>query len=94
MQRTIQEFQRQAELKQIKFWPIHKCSICGYQCGFIFQAEGVYYDNGCTCIYYPPSQREWADVAEHYNLQTDPRGIAEMDHFWGFETEIINIKKG
>lgn len=91
MTRRANDFRSMAEAKGITRWIVHQCSLCDYACAFVFsQAPGmpeVYYDSGCDCVvdYLPLQLRSWQDVAEHYNGQTDPRVIMEMDLFWGFK---------
>lgn len=86
-QKTAEQFKQQVAKKNILKWPVHDCSMCGYECGYLFNYEGyeVVYDNGCYCTGITRnSQRSWEDVLEHYNLQTHPDVIKEMDKFWGF----------
>jgi hypothetical protein len=85
--RTADEFKEAAEVQGHTKWPIHKCSMCGYQCAFLFNAGEVSYDNGCNCVTFrtPPSRRTWDDVAAHYNRQSDAKVIEKMNRFWGFD---------
>ena len=87
MHKTRIDFQEAAFNLKPKKWFIRKCSICGYDCGYVFipNHEHVGYDSGCYCTnsatVHPCS---WDDLAEHYNDITDPEEIAEMNKFWGF----------
>jgi len=89
--RTAEEFREQAKARNIKRWPIHDCSMCGYECGYLFNEAGeVAYDSGCDCVLSLGdriSPREWENVAEHYNMQSSENYIKEMDEFWGFVTK-------
>lgn len=46
--------------------PVRACSICKYQCGYIFEKHKLFYDSGCFCL----------DV-----LMMEPRDDAEL-HSW------------
>lgn len=84
--RKPEEFRDAVMTKGITQWPIHRCSICGYQCAYLFNyadAE-VMYDAGCDCVIRWPMPRTWADVAAQYNMQSHPPVIAAYDAFWGF----------
>lgn len=84
--RTPDEFERAvAKLGLLRF-NIHDCSICGYPCGFVFNHGRIGYDSGCDCGSYDPGirVREWQDLADHYNRQTNEQYITEMDNFFGF----------
>lgn len=37
--------------------PIHKCSMCGYQCGYFWSGEQLMYDPGCYCVSGDPEPR-------------------------------------
>jgi len=83
--KSTQQFQTQAKEKNITSWPILTCSMCGYECAYIFKNNEVFYDSGCNCTggsYLEP--RTWKEVAETYNMQDSPRVIAEMDQYWQF----------
>lgn len=83
--KEAKEFKEQATKNNIKEWRIHDCSICGYPCGYIFEEDRVLYDSGCDCSYGGESLRDWDDVAEHYNMQTNEDVIKKMNLFWGFK---------
>lgn len=85
MHRTAQDFEKQAKVKAISKWIIHHCSFCNYPCGYLFMNDTVQYDNGCRCLKNYPKPRNWQDVADHYNRQTHPQVIEQMNQFWGFE---------
>lgn len=85
--RTVEEFKKQAKLKNItKVW-VHDCSICKYPCGYIINNDAtVTYDSGCDCVsYHGYRPSSFDEVASFYNIQTDEKVIQEMDEFWGFE---------
>lgn len=84
--RTGEDFARAAAERQIARWIIHRCSLCGYPCGYYFADGVVGYDSGCDCTDGGGLQsRAWDDVAALYNMQKNPRVIAEYDAFWGFD---------
>lgn len=86
MKRTPEEFKNQAEIKGIKRWLIHDCSLCNYKCGFVFREEAVFYDGGCHCVnFHDFYETTWDHVSNHYNIQSNDNTIKEMDKFWGFE---------
>lgn len=92
MSRSIEEFQQAAHDRVITRWAIHRCSICNYPCAYEFYANGsVGYDSACDCVRAPlfDQSRSWADVADHYNMQTHPNVIAEYDAFWGFPSSTL-----
>lgn len=79
-------FRKAQKEKNISRWAIHDCSICGYQCGYVFRGDDVFYDSGCNCTNFDGFQlRSFADVASHYNMQRNPDYIKKMDEFWGFK---------
>ena len=84
--KTVADFKEAAERNNITSWPIHDCSICGYQCGYIIKGDEVFYDNGCDCINGPSNiqQVDWHNIANMYNLQKHPPVIAKMKTHWGF----------
>jgi len=84
--RTAEQFQEQVKKKDIKKWNIHDCSICGYQCGYVFENGEALYDSGCYCVSYKNVEpRTWEDVAGQYNMQKNAEVIKKMDEFWGFD---------
>jgi hypothetical protein len=88
-----EDFQKAVEEHGIEYWPIHECSICGYECGFIFNLmtnrclQPVSYDRGCNCTRtYHIEPRTWEHVASLYNLNVNnPTVKKEYDEFWKFE---------
>lgn len=80
------DFQESYHKNKIKKWIIHNCVICNYPCGFLFEFDNVYYDNGCYCTYLeaPLRQSNFQEVADHYNLQTTLKVIEEYNEFWKF----------
>ena len=73
MIKTSQELKEQAGKIGLTFWKVHECSMCGYQCGYIFNGDNVSYDAGCGCIYQPPHPRSWEDLAETFNMNQPER---------------------
>lgn len=76
----------QEKVKGIKLlkWVTEKCSICGYELGFVFRNSNVYYDHGCRCTNFtrPPRRSSFEEVAKFYNRQTNPDVIQKMNEFW------------
>lgn len=88
--RTAQEFKKAQQEHEIWSWEIHDCSLCGYECGYIFDynEHPVVYDHGCDCTRtYRKSIMNWQNVADHYNMQTNPEIIKKYDKFWGFSND-------
>lgn len=84
--KQAEQFQTQAKAHNITRWHTYDCSICDYPCGYLFVGDDVGYDSGCDCtgremVYWS----SWQEVADHYNMQTHPKAIAEMDAFWHFD---------
>ena len=92
MRKMDEDFRKASLEKHIDYWPVHKCSICNYQCGYMFfqyEDAEVVYDNGCDCTRrYVKQISSWEAVAEFYNVQTNEKVIEEMKKFWGFEQNI------
>lgn len=86
--KNVEDFKRQVKAKNITYWHIHDCSLCGYGCGYHFINDEVYYDNGCYCTNGKNlNPRSWEDLAESYNMQTNEGYIKKMDDFFGFDNE-------
>jgi len=81
-----EDFKKASKKKGITFWPVHICSICGFNCGYEICGEHVGYNSGCGCITCPGwiQERSWEDLAEHYNMQNSEKVIQKMNEFWGF----------
>ena len=85
--KTIEQFKNAAIEKKIIKWNIHDCSMCGYDCGYVFAPdyEHVGYDSGCDCVSYKNiNPSSWEDIRDHYNNQTNLEYIKTMNEFWGF----------
>jgi hypothetical protein len=71
-------------------WNIHTCSICGYECGYIFKITKqnnvlVSYDNGCYCTSVPQQRRtSIQNLIEHINMQDNENVIQEYNKFWNW----------
>lgn len=83
--RNPEEFKKQAELKNITFWPSHPCAICGVVVGTEIDNGQASYRSSCGCASSPNHSHGWEYVAERYNRQTNLDAIKRMDSFWGFE---------
>lgn len=93
MIQSIVSLRAQAQKVGLTFWPIHKCSGCGYQCGYVIKDNQVSYDMGCDCIEGENQVRErsWFDLARSYNdkqPENNPYAtIGYLDHinqYWKF----------
>lgn len=90
MDRSIDEFKQAIKVKEIKFWPIHNCSFCHYECGYLFREDKVFYDSGCHCVtYLNVRPMVWLDVANMYNVQRNEKMIKKFDEFFGFTEKSI-----
>lgn len=36
-------------IKKAGFYKLHSCSMCGYECGWLFVEDALFYDSGCYC---------------------------------------------
>lgn len=87
-QRTGEELKAQSAQLGIVGWPVRNCSICRYELAYLFDGDLVAFDSGCNCVrYHKIDLRTWAEVANHYNMQTNADVIARYDRFWGFTDE-------
>lgn len=101
MLRSVEEFKQAAKDNGIKEWRIHNCSMCGYPCGYLINGDVVYYDAGCDCVWRPPRESSWEDLADHYNrnqpennpLAEGKPWLEEMQQFWGFAEPKPKAKK-
>ena len=94
MIKTIEELKKQASEKNITFYPVHECSICGYMCGYIISGEDVKYDSGCGCgciNYSNIKKRNWEELAETYNRNQPENNpnikkefLEELNKVWQF----------
>lgn len=85
--KTGDDFRNQAKELKVKEWPFRRCSICGVMLGYKFVYGKLYYDSNCLCVRYTilPQQRDWDDIAEHWNQnQHNQKYIEEMNQFWQF----------
>lgn len=84
--RTIEDFKRQAVIRNITIWPVHNCSLCGYPCSFLIDLEKntVQYDHGCDCVNYTNIRNSsWEEMLEIYE-DFNPIAKISIDHLWGF----------
>lgn len=92
MIKTIDELKQQAKDKNIQFYPVHNCSLCGYMCGYIINDEQVGYDSGCDCVMYSNIQpRSWDDLAKTYNMNQPENNpniseefLKRLNNIWQF----------
>jgi len=88
--KTPEDFKNAALKHNIKTWEIRKCSICRYPLSYHFFVDGasveVSLDTGCDCVSYmvPYKNSSWQEVADLYNMQTNPGVILDFRRFWGF----------
>lgn len=94
--KTAEDFKQQAKEKSINSWHIRDCSMCDYPLLYVFSPdkEEVAFDSGCDCNRGGPNyqMRTWDSIAEHYNMQTHPDVIKEMNIFWGFDIKEPSIQ--
>lgn len=98
--KTANDFKQAAREKNITFWGVHNCSMCGYECGYVIQGDYVSYDAGCNCTYGSGLEpRSWEDLAAAYNLNAGAPDVEERSkkhpafaesvkedrEFWGFK---------
>lgn len=89
MAKTGEDFRRQAETIGLTYWPVRRCSLCGYLLAYIFEGNTVRYDAGCYCVVYQRIEpRSWDEVADFYNMQSCPATVKEFDEFWSFVSEL------
>lgn len=88
--RSAQEFAEAVKSLGISEWIVNECSICGYDLKFLFRGDKVFYDSGCYCVAGGPDiqPRTYEGVAHHYNIQTNPKLIANMDAVFGFQPRL------
>lgn len=86
MEKTAEDFRLQAEKENITEWFQRRCAFCKYPMKYLFQNGEVLYDSGCDCVSYPYviQKRSWEDIAEGYNMQTNPEVIEIINNFWKF----------
>jgi len=94
MIKTADELKQQAIAKNITFYPVHNCSMCGYQCGYVIENDKVGYDSGCDCTYNAGGieLRDWDDLARSYNMnqpennsRISPKFLDELNKTWQFD---------
>ena len=89
--KTAEQFREQAIKLGLHYWEHHTCAICGEPVGYYFFAYYPYevvFDSGCGCSFGSnPRPSSWEDVAEFYNMQTNPDVINKMDKLWKWEEE-------
>ena len=83
--KTAEEFKEQARLHNITYWASHDCSICGVSVGTEIENGEASYRSACGCASSPNHSHGWSDVAERYNMQTNPDVIESMNKFWKFK---------
>lgn len=96
MTKTVEELKQQAKEKGITFYPVHRCSFCGYQCGFVIRGDEVAYDSGCDCVSYTKVEpRDWTYLAHIYNLNQPENNtdipqtfLDELNQTWQFDLPV------
>lgn len=89
MIKSASDFKNSAIENNIDYWPIHDCSMCNYECGYLFfQYENyeVVYDSGCDCTNSRTKHaRNWEYVAEQYNYNIKNKSvIKKYNEYWKF----------
>lgn len=90
MKKTGEDFRKAAIENNIHHWAIHDCSICSYECGYMFfqyEDAEVVYDSGCDCTHRSVKKpHTWDHVADQYNINIgNEAAIKEYNEYWGFE---------
>lgn len=81
----------------LKKWFHHRCSLCNYPCGYIFDVTDteidtdnknnkkkvvVRYDAGCYCMHQLPRPSDVDDIIDHISIQTNRTHVEKMRKFW------------
>jgi hypothetical protein len=88
--KTADDFRKAAIENNIHHWTMHDCSICRYECGYMFfqyEDAEVVYDSGCDCTRRNvKTPHTWEDVANQYNINiNNPGAIKEYNEYWRFD---------
>jgi hypothetical protein len=43
---------------------IHRCTLCGYPCGYLFRQDELFYDSGCACVWEGPRPFPKSDLVD------------------------------
>jgi hypothetical protein len=84
-----EDFRKSAIENKIGFWNFHNCSMCNYECCFIFNFGNyeVVYDSGCFCTKRRTVNiSTWDSVALQYNCNLkNKETIKRYNEFWKFK---------
>lgn len=86
---TAEQIESAVKLRGIIAWAIRNCSICSWPIGYKFHQGGVFFDSNCACsdLYSQPDVRNYQDVADTINAQTNQTEVNSMLDFWKFEQQ-------
>lgn len=63
-----------------------ECSFCGYPLAYYIRGEEVFFDPGCDCSSGGRfERRDWSDLADWLNMQTNPEWQAKLRQRMGFQ---------
>jgi hypothetical protein len=93
MIKTVEELRDQATKINLRFYPVHECSMCGYPCGYKIFGNEVLLDTGCYCVTYNNTEpSSWDQLAATYNMnqpENNPKiskeFLQELNRVWKFE---------
>lgn len=78
---TPEQIRKSVVENNIDWFPIHDCAICGCWVGYRFfryPPFEVVFDSSCDCCYGENvSPRNWDDVADHINMQSNEEYVNE-----------------
>lgn len=87
--KTGSDFKTAVKKHRITHWNSIRCPFCMYKKGYVFIDDKVFYDVGCDCITGEDLLKStWDDVADDYNIQTNPTLIARMDSVFKFKNKL------
>lgn len=70
---------------------LNPCFICGTSLHYLIwpAIDRILLARNCKCVTYGIAleERNFQDLADYYNRQTNADYIAEMNEFWGFKEE-------
>lgn len=81
---TSQEIEAAVKDRDIAFWPLRDCSICGCKIGYHFARGGVFFDSSCGCSTYDGGwdPRSYDEIADHINRQPNQSYVDKVLDFW------------
>ena len=85
--KTAKDFADAAKKKKLTEWTFRSCSICHYPLKYLFQPNGVFFDQRCDCTGRGPNLQpsSFGHLADLYNMQDSPVYIKELNTLFGFK---------